>query len=529
MSLSRAGWWLGAVLLLGGCGVPEAAAPSTDGSSGGGPSLSTAPTVAAVVITKDAITVAPGGSRQMTALGRMSDGTWQTIGIAWSATGGSISGTGLYTGGQLPGVFRIIAKEAAGPLADTSAALVGLSAVELTPAQVSLKPGQAQQFAANGRFVNGTLQPVPVTWSATGGTISPTGLYTAGAVAGTYRVIATLVDGVQADTSAVTISSTATLTAVELLPGAVTVATGQTQQFSARGRLSDGTTTPVSVTWSATGGTINSTGLYTAGTSTGTYSVIATLLGGTMADTSQVSLVPPSQAGANEPPGFVLISDRFFSAKVEAGWADRGDTTFSIIPDATAPKSPTSVGQALFPAGMVGGGGPINTYLQSSLQAGKTELYSQFWFKLSPNFVGAASNGVNKVLHYWTGQTSKVVFAAWGYGSDDLVPQMRLQNIDIGTISFNLDPNVNRPKLQRGQWYRIEVLLRLNTPGVQDGEIHWWVNGSKVGQYTNIGYNAPGRRHEWWVVGWAPTYGGPADIVPANQYMWMDHFYVSGK
>ena len=47
-----------------------------------------------------------------------------------------------------------------------------------------------------------------VTWSATGGTITAGGLYTAGAAAGTFRVIATREGDTPADTSTVTVTST---------------------------------------------------------------------------------------------------------------------------------------------------------------------------------------------------------------------------------------------------------------------------------------------------------------------------------
>jgi hypothetical protein len=50
------------------------------------------------------------------------------------------------------------------------------------------------------------------------------------------------------------------------------------------------------VTYAATGGTITSGGLYTAGGATGTYGVIATLSGGALADTADVTLTP---AGAH--------------------------------------------------------------------------------------------------------------------------------------------------------------------------------------------------------------------------------------
>ena len=68
---------------------------------------------------------------------------------------------------------------------------------------------------------------VTVTWTATGGSVTSSGRYTAGATAGTFRVIATQQGGTKADTSTVTITPAApTLTRVELSPTSVSLAPG---------------------------------------------------------------------------------------------------------------------------------------------------------------------------------------------------------------------------------------------------------------------------------------------------------------
>ncbi len=85
-----------------------------------------------------------------------------------------------------------------------------------------------------------------------------------------------------------------TLTQVILNPSTVTLQTAGTQQFVVSGVWSDGGTTAPAVTYSATGGTITTGGLYTAGSTTGTFRVIATQQGGTLADTAAVTLTPAS-------------------------------------------------------------------------------------------------------------------------------------------------------------------------------------------------------------------------------------------
>ena len=138
-------------------------------------------------------------------------------------------------------------------------------AASISPVSAALLTGATQQFTAN---ITGSSNTA-VTWSATGGTVSSNGLYTAPATAGTYSVTATS----QADTTK-SASATVTVTkvAVSISPVSAALLTGATQQFTATVTGSTNT----AVTWSATGGTVSSNGLYTAPATAGTYSVTAT-------------------------------------------------------------------------------------------------------------------------------------------------------------------------------------------------------------------------------------------------------------
>lgn len=140
--------------------------------------------------------------------------------------------------------------------------------ISLTPSAVSLKTGQTQQFNAS---VTGTTT-TGVTWSASSGTISTTGLYKAPTTPGTYTVTATTLATPQKSAQAiVTVTADAQpQETVTLTPKQVTLASGTQQQFTATTLLNKG------VNWTATGGTISTTGLYTAPATPGTYTVRAT-------------------------------------------------------------------------------------------------------------------------------------------------------------------------------------------------------------------------------------------------------------
>jgi hypothetical protein len=124
-----------------------------------------------------------------------------------------------------------------------------------------------QQFTAT---VTGTTNTA-VTWSATGGSISSGGLYTAPSTAGTYTVkVTSVADNTKSASATITVS--ATVVAVSISPTSAAMLTSGTQQFTA---TVSGTTNSA-VTWSATGGSISSGGLYTAPSTAGTYTVKAT-------------------------------------------------------------------------------------------------------------------------------------------------------------------------------------------------------------------------------------------------------------
>ena len=179
----------------------------------------------------------------------------------------------------------MIATLQGGTEADTSIVNISLPAATLVqlvlnPATFALAPAETGQFTVAGSWSDGSTTVPAATYSATGGTITPGGLYTAGASAGTFRVIATQQGGTKADTSEVTVAvPTPTLTQLMLAPANITLAPGGTGQFVVSGTWSDGSTTVPAATYSATGGTITTGGLYTAGSDAGTFRVIATQQG----------------------------------------------------------------------------------------------------------------------------------------------------------------------------------------------------------------------------------------------------------
>src|SRR6266566_3087832 len=169
-----------------------------------------------------------------------------------------------------------------------------------SPDTVTLDPDQTQQFVAYGRTQAGDSVAVAVSWSASGGTVASGGLYTANGVAGNYQVTATA--QVPAAAALTTTASSTTVSGssqvknrgpmaqIILTPLSASAVGGGRVQFAVYGKRKNGDSVAVSVAYAATGGIISGAGLYTAGQSAGTYQVMATQSGGTLASTAAVTI-----------------------------------------------------------------------------------------------------------------------------------------------------------------------------------------------------------------------------------------------
>jgi hypothetical protein len=187
--------------------------------------------------------------------------------VSWSATGGTVSATGLFTAPDEPGFVAVRATSVEDPRQSATATLIvnDVVTVSVTPAMAALELGAQAQFQA-------TVTGAPtsrVVWSATGGSVSDGGLFT-GTAEGDFLVTAeSVAEPMQRASAMVNVSPIRVVLSPTPAP---TLDTVSSQQFFAQ---VSGTSNPA-ITWSATGGTIDSNGLFLAGTAAGPYSVRAT-------------------------------------------------------------------------------------------------------------------------------------------------------------------------------------------------------------------------------------------------------------
>jgi len=186
----------------------------------------------------------------------------------------------------------------------------------------ALAPGQTRQFSTQQLWSDGQTRNFGVTYTATGGSISSSGLFTAGSVAGSFMVIANCLCGAL-DTAFVTVELPAQLTKITVSPKTVSLNAGATQQFGATANWSTGATTLPPITWSATGGSISTNGLYTAPTSAGTYRVIVAHSGGTLRDTATVTVTASSGGEDVTPPPTTPIPSVFGPGANAQAWQNK--------------------------------------------------------------------------------------------------------------------------------------------------------------------------------------------------------------
>jgi hypothetical protein len=450
-----------------------------------------------------------------------------------------------------------------------------LNAVVVSPVAVTVGTGDSALFQALGRMSDGSAATVAVNWTATGGTVSALGMYHAGPTAGAFRVIASTGDGKRADTSSVTVSATpvpVTLTSVSVTPALDTVLPGATQLFAASGRYSNGLTDTVSVTWSATGGTVNSGGLYQAGSVAGSYRVIATALAAARADTAQV-VIPDTTT----PPtgGTVLLTESFENNSVAArGWYDNTNPAITTV------EHYAGAG-ALQMAWNVGGTKPVQGGSLRHKITPTDRVYVRYYVKYSANYVGSGVAYHPHEFHVVTDEdgdyigpslTHLTTYIEQNYQNGG-IPRLAITdaaNIDSTRINVDLT-NVTEQRAaagcngntdgyttgcyQSGEWYnekgwkavqpmftttagspgyknawhKVEAYFQLNTiaagKGQTDGVAQYWFDGQLVIDKHNVLFRTgahPTMQFNQFII--APWIGVGS---PVAQTMWVDDLTVA--
>jgi len=264
-------------------------------------------TIASVVISPTTATIPVGGTQQFTVVITDSEGNvLANRNPVWSvaAGGGTITQGGLFTAGTVAGTFtNTVVVTCSGVSASATVIVTAgpLATITVTPNPGTMPINGTQQYTAVGRDANNNVVAITPVWSVTngGGTINASsGLFTAGSVAGTFANTVRATSGTIFGTATAIVTPGPVVT-ITVTPNPATMAQGATQQFTAVGTDAGGNVVPITPVWSVTngGGTINaSTGLFTAGLVTGTFTNTVRATSGTNFGTATVIVTgtPPA-------------------------------------------------------------------------------------------------------------------------------------------------------------------------------------------------------------------------------------------
>ncbi|MGI4755738.1 MAG: Ig-like domain-containing protein, partial [Janthinobacterium lividum] len=207
-----------------------------------------------LAISPNGASFAAGTTKQFTLTGTFSDGTTQNLNSSavWSSSApavATISRSGVASG-VAPGAVSFSATYGDSVVSTpvvtvTPATLVSVS---VTPSAPSFAAGSTQQFTVIGTYSDGTTQDLTSSAAFTSSnpnvlSVNPAGLAT-GLTAGTAQLTIT-VQGRTITTPSVTVTP-ATLISIAVTSASSVLPKGTTQQFTATGRYSDGSTQDLS-------------------------------------------------------------------------------------------------------------------------------------------------------------------------------------------------------------------------------------------------------------------------------------------
>jgi len=237
--------------------------------------------------------LSPGSSASYNAVGTFSDGSHRSMNgiVTWSSSDtqvATVSSSGTVTG-QSAGTAAINVQS--GSIGASTGLVVegsALSSLQVSPAHTTIPQSIQSGFVATGIFANGDRLDLTgiVGWTSSAPSVAtisnaPGSPGLATGIAPGSTVISALFGG-QVGTASLTVT-TATLVSISVTPSSPSISQGSSQQFSATGTFSDGSTLDISgqANWASSDvavAVINSGGVASSA-GTGTATITATLKG----------------------------------------------------------------------------------------------------------------------------------------------------------------------------------------------------------------------------------------------------------
>jgi hypothetical protein len=247
----------------------------------------------------------------------------------------------------------------------------------------------------------------------------------------------------------------------------------------------------------------------------------------------------------HEPAGFVPIAENRFSCNPGEACTPLGKWTiepgglgsnWSIQLDPTAPESPDSVGQTLFPIGQPAGSGPV--WFDGWANGGYASVFVRKLYIavairiIGPDYENQAVGTKMGFVGYGqdpSGAANQGFCMLLGNGVQGTATAFKLGFWQQNNVSRELDQNVDTSKVMTvGPWHRWEILLEQNTLGAKNGAVRWWVDGKLIMSYNDVVFVTPGNTFGFYNYRWNPTWGGQGGVKTRDDLMRLDQLYISG-
>lgn len=273
---------------------------ATSGSLSGFATVHVTPGPAATItVTPNPVTLGVNATQQFTATAVDAAGNAVPITPTWSVTngGGTINASsGIFTAGTALGTFVNTVRATSGSLSGSATVTVQAGpavAITVSPNPASMGINGIQQFNATAVDASGNSVAINPVWSVVngGGTIHATsGVFSAGTSTGTFANTVRATSGGLSGSATVIVTGGAA-TFITVTPDPATMGTNGTQQFTATAVDANGDPTIITPVWSVAngGGSINpATGMFTAGTTAGTFTNTVRATSGTLSGSATV-------------------------------------------------------------------------------------------------------------------------------------------------------------------------------------------------------------------------------------------------
>ncbi len=286
------------------------------------------------------------------------------------------------------------------------------------------------------------------------------------------------------------------LAQVALSPGSFSVMVGDTVRFTPQALDDNGDPMAAVFTWGATGGTVASTGLFTAGASAGPALVWAST--GGVADTVAGTVTSTPVAAVD------TVFAEGFESNSFAVWDDQGRPANQSIVTTESHTGARAL-RIAFPAGSADGG-----WLTKFFMPGYDSVYVSYWVKLQAGWDGATK------LVSLTGSRTDNAWSAIGTagtcptGTNFFVTAVTMDQSGANRFSrfYSYYPAMPRESdgvtcygsfgtgagegatysdpsdVPPGGWHHVEFWVRLNTPGQTNSVQKFWIDGVLKGTWT---------------------------------------------